>query len=285
MIINILTLPETNATVLLRQRAESLSAHTGQVYRSKFELEQGRKPLGTILKIALSRPWDLLFREPIVVLLTIYLSIIYGILYLLFAAYPIVYQKARGWSESMTGLAFIGILVGIIFSVIATWPMYIAYRNKSLASSGRLAPEARLPDSFYGAIALPVGLFWFAWTNSPSIHWMASIAAGVPFGFGMVMVFLPVLNYLVDSYTIYAASALAANASVRSVFGAVFPLVAGPMYDRLGIHWASSLIAFLAVACVPLPFIFYRYGPAIRTRCRYSAESEKLMESLYGAAA
>lgn len=185
----------------------------------------------------------------------------------------------------MTGLAFIGILVGIIFSVIATWPMYIAYRNKSLASSGRLAPEARLPDSFYGAIALPVGLFWFARTNSPSIHWMASIAAGVPFGFGMVMVFLPVLNYLVDSYKIYAASALAANASVRSVFGAVFPLVAGPMYDRLRIHWASSLIAFLAVACVPLPFIFYRYGPAIRTRCRYSAESEKLMESLYGAAA
>lgn len=278
-------MPETNPGVLLKKRADELSILNGKVYRSKLEIEQGKKSLGTILKISLSRPWALLIREPIVLFLTLYLSIIYGILYLLFAAYPIVYQKTRGWSEGISGLAFIGIMVGIIFATIATYPMYISYRNKTMSTPGRLPPEARLADSFYGAIALPIGLFWFAWTNYPSIHWMASIAAGVPFGFGMVMVFLPVLNYLVDAYTIYAASAVAANSSVRSAFAAAFPLFAEPMYENLGIHWASSLIAFLALACVPLPFVFYKYGPAIRTRCRYSAESERLMEALFGAAA
>lgn len=278
-------MPETNPGVQLKKRADKLSILSGKVYRSKLEIEQGEKSLGTILKVSLSRPWALLIREPIVLFLTLYLSIIYGILYLLFAAYPIVYQEARGWSEGISGLAFIGIMVGIVFATIATYPMYISYRNKSMAISGRLPPEARLPDSFYGAIALPVGLFWFAWTNYPSIHWMVSVAAGVPFGFGMMMVFLPVLNYLVDAYTIYAASAVAANSSVRSVFAAAFPLFAKPMYENLGIHWASSLIAFLALACVPLPFFFYKYGSAIRTRCRYSAESEKLMEALFGPAA
>ncbi|KAB8218056.1 major facilitator superfamily domain-containing protein [Aspergillus novoparasiticus] len=276
-----LTLPETYAPVLLRKRASRLSAITGKVYRSKLEIEKGKASTTKILKAALSRPWVLLFREPIVLLLTIYLSIIYGILYLLFAAYPIVYQKERGWSEGMSGLAFVGVLLGIVCSTIATFPNYYLYRKKALAAGGPIPPEARLPASFIGAISLPIGLFWFAWTNYPSVHWMASIAAGVPFGFGMVMVFLPVLNYLVDAYTIYAASVIAANAAMRSIFGAAFPLFAGPMYKALGIHWASSLIAFLALACVPLPFLFYKFGPAIRSRCHYAAESEKFMNALF----
>ena len=210
---------------------------------------------------------------------------IYFRLYLMFAAFPIVYEKGRGWSEGITGLSFLGILVGIIFSTICTFPMYFRYKKKVLSTPGRIAPEARLPDSFWGAIALPIGLFWFAWTNSPSIHYMISIAAGVPFGFGMVMVFLPVLNYLIDAYTIYAASVLAANAALRSIFGAAFPLFTTPMYENLGIHWASSIPAFLALVCVPLPFLFYRYGAAIRVRCRYAAESEAFMEKLFGQAA
>lgn len=202
----------------------------------------------------------------------------------MFAAFPIVYEKGRGWSEGITGLSFIGILIGIILSTICTFPMYFRYKKKALSAPGRLSPEERLPDSFYGAIALPIGLFWFAWTNSPSIHWAVSIAAGIPFGFGMVMVFLPVLNYLIDAYTIYAASVLAANAALRSFFGAAFPLFTTPMYENLGIHWASSIPAFLALACVPLPFLFYRYGASIRKKCHYAAESEAFMEKMFGQA-
>jgi hypothetical protein len=202
----------------------------------------------------------------------------------MFAAFPIVYEVERGWSEGVTGLSFLGILVGIIFSTLATFPTYFMYKKKVLSTPGRVAPEERLPASFWGAIALPVGLFWFAWTNSPSIHWMVSIAAGVPFGFGMVMVFLPVLNYLIDAYTIYAASVLAANAALRSIFGAAFPLFTTPMYKNLGIHWASSIPAFLSLACVPLPFLFYRYGAGIRARCHYAAQSDAFMDKMYGRA-
>jgi hypothetical protein len=194
---------------------------------------------------------------------------------------PIVYQTERGWSEGLGGLSFLGITVGILFSVVATFPIYFSYRNKTLAAGGRLPPEQRLPGAMIGSIALPAGLFWFAWTNSPSIHWMASIAAGVPLGFGMVMVYLPVLNYLIDAYTIYAASVLAANAALRSLFGAVFPLFTTYMYENLGIHWASSIPAFLALACVPMPFLFYRYGHQIRKRCHYAAISHAFMEKLY----
>ncbi|KAJ5118966.1 hypothetical protein N7526_010603 [Penicillium atrosanguineum] len=247
-IVTFFTLPETYPPVLFRKRAQRLSAISGRVYRSKLDIEQGKKSPATVLKLALSRPWVLLFREPIVLLLSIYLSIIYGILYLMFAAFPIVYEVERGWSEGVTGLSFLGILVE-----------EVSIYTRPSCSRGTSSP------SFWGAIALPVGLFWFAWTNSPSIHWMASIAAGVPFGFGMVMVFLPVLNYLIDAYTIYAASVLAANAACN-----------------LGIHWASSIPAFLSLACVPMPFLFYRYGAAIRARCHYAAQSDAFMEKMFG---
>jgi hypothetical protein len=131
-----------------------------------------------------------------------------------------------------------------------------------------------------GSIFLPIGLFWFAWTNSPSLHWAISIAAGVPFGFGMVLVFLSVMNYLIDSYTIFAASVLAASSVLRSLFGAAFPLFTSYMYADLGIHWASSIPGFLAVACVPFPFLLYRYGPTIREKCKYAAESAAFMRKM-----
>lgn len=273
-----LFLPETYAPVLLRKRAQALSKMTDRVYRSKVDMEQGRRPMTKILSVALSRPWVLLFCEPIVLLLSLYLAIVYGTLYMFLAAYPIVFGEVRGWDEGTTGLTFLGVMIGILCATVYTIPMYERYKRKSLQSQGHLSPEDRLPDAFLGAIALPVGLFWFAWTNSPSIHWMVPIAAGIPFGFGMVTVFLAVLNYLVDAYTIYAASVLAANSLLRSMFGAAFPLFTGYMYRGLGIHWASSIPAFLALACLPMPFLIYRYGSRIRERSHYAAEASAIMK-------
>ncbi|PYI19529.1 MFS general substrate transporter [Aspergillus violaceofuscus CBS 115571] len=278
-------LPETYAPVLLRQRAAKLSELTGQVYRSKLDIERGPVSLSQTLKTALSRPWILLFKEPIVLLFCIYMAIIYGTLYMLFAAYPIVFQESRGWSEGIGGLAFLGILVGMVFGVAYTFPdnMKYARRCREAPAGTRLAPEVRLPPSIIGGIALPVGLFWFAWTNYPSIHWMASVAAGAPFGFGLVLVFLSVFNYLIDAYTIFAASVLAANSALRSLFGFAFPLFTTYMYENLGIHWASSIPAFLALACIPFPIVFYLYGARIRKHCPYAAQAEAFMQKLAAA--
>jgi hypothetical protein len=282
-ILGTILVPETYAPVLLRKRAEALSKKTGKVYESKLDIERGKVELGEAFETALSRPWILLFREPIVFILSIYMAIIYGTLYMLFAAYPIVYQEGRGWSDGIGGLAFIGVLIGMIMAVTySIYPDNPRYQKVVDKNGGFAAPEARLPPSILGGICLPIGLFWFAWTNSPSLPWAASMAAGIPFGFGMVLVFLSIMNYLIDSYTIFAASVLAANSVMRSCFGAAFPLFTTYMYNSLGIHWASSIPAFLALACVPFPFLFYKYGKSIRMKCKYAAESEAFMNKIRG---
>ncbi|KAI4175557.1 MAG: hypothetical protein LQ343_001548 [Gyalolechia ehrenbergii] len=284
-LLSTLTIPETYAPLLLRKRAAKLSQETGKVYRSKLEVGRPKPSVAASFKVALSRPWILLLTEPIVLLLSVYMAIIYGTLYMMFGAFPIVYQENRHWSEGVGSLPFLSVLIGMLLGVIYTIPDNKRYQRaeKFAMSRGAIGapPEARLPPCMIGSLCLPVGLFGFAWTNYAHIHWIVSVIFTAPFGFGMVLLFLSVINYLIDAYTVYAASVLAANSVLRSMFGAVFPLFTTYMYDRLGIHWASSIPAFLALACVPFPFLLYRYGPAIRMRCKFSRTAAEVMEQLH----
>lgn len=197
-IIGTLYVPETYPPVLLRKRASALSRATGKVYKTKIELDRGRVSAKAAFGTALSRPWVLLIKEPIVLLTSVYMAILYGTLYMLFPAFPIVFQQIRGWSSGIGGLAFLGVMVGMIGGVL-----YAIYDNDRYAklvdrSGGFAPPEARLPPAMVGAVTIPIGLFWFGWTNGPSVHWIVSIMAGAPFGFGVVVVFLGIFNYLVS---------------------------------------------------------------------------------------
>jgi multidrug resistance protein len=279
-IIGSILVPETYAPVLLRKRAERLSKLSGKVYRSRLVIDQGHVTVREAFVTALKRPWILLFYEPIVLLLSIYMSIVYGTLYMLFAAFPIVFQQERGWNEGVGGLSFLGVLVGMLIAFTVSSFDNKRYVRVAKKHGGFAPPETRLPVTILGGIAIPIGLFWFAWTSYPWIHWFPSVAAGAPFGFGMVLVFLGLMNYLIDAYTIYAASVLAASAVLRSLFGAAFPLFTRQMYDNLGVQWASSIPAFLSLVCVPFPFLFYKYGATIRRKCRFAAEADDFMRKI-----
>lgn len=274
----VIFVPETYGPVLLNKRVKSLAKADGKVYISILEKSQGKKKASEVFQRALFRPWVFLFLEPIVLVASVYMAIIYGTVYMFMGAMPIVYNKGRGWTPGIGGLAFLGIAVGIVIGLI-----YAIYDNKRymrLFLAKTANAESRLPPAIVGAVALPIGMFAFAWTNYPSIHWSVGIVLSAPFGFGCVLVILPIVNYLIDSYTIYAASVLAAAAIFRSIVGAVFPLFTTKMYENLGVHWATSVPAFLTLVCVPFPFIMYRHGKALRMKCRYSFEAAEMMKKM-----
>lgn len=186
--------PETYAPVILRKRAIALQKKTNKIYKSRIEISRGKVELIQLLKTALSRPWILLLMEPIVAMLTVYMAIVYGTLYMMFAAFPIVFQQQRHWNEGTGGLAFSGVAFGMITAVC-----YSIYDNRRYTLVEEIhkrkgargaPPEARLPPAMIGSVAIPLGLFIFAWTNYPSIHWSICIIFTAPFGFGMVLVFL-----------------------------------------------------------------------------------------------
>lgn len=300
-ILGILFTCETYGPVLLRRRAERLSRITGQVYISA--LDAGKPPMTVARKLrtAVGRQFVLLFTEPVVLISSIYITIIYGTLYLNFAAYPIVFQRVRGWSTGIGGLAFTGTAIGVFLATAAAYVDYMFYLKSQRASkTGVLPPEYRLRSTIVGSFLLPIGLFWFAWTCGPEIHWIVPIIGSVFFACGLVMVFMSLLNYLVDSCksfsfiylsfqiscayksqdVVYAASVMAANSVMRSIVGASFPSFTIYMYENLGLHWAGSVPGFLALACVPLPILFFKYGARIRRKCKFAAEAAQVLEKM-----
>lgn len=149
-------------------------------------------------------------------------------------------------------------------------------------ADGNVPPEAMLSIVCVAAILVPVGQIWFAWSCYPtSVHWAVPIAAGIPFGFGNGAVFIYSGNYLAYSYGIYAASAMAGNALMRSLMGGTLPLAGPAMYRAMGANWAGMLLGLLEVVIIPIPFLFYRYGGRIReksTMIREMRENEERQE-------
>lgn len=201
-ITTILITPETYAPFILRCRANNLSKKTGKVYISR--LDAGKPPKSVIqeLSIALLRPWILLCREPIILLMSLYMAIIYGTLYMFFAAIPIVFQGSRGWSPGNAGLPFVGVAIGVCLATVITGIDNKRYTQicKASATAGKpVEPEARLSTAMGGSVVLPIALFLFAWTTYPAVHWIAPVIGATLFACGLVLVFISQICYLIDS--------------------------------------------------------------------------------------
>lgn len=162
----------------------------------------------------------------------------YGILYLCFVAYPIIFSDIRGWSPGITGLAYCGIGIGCLI-IIVSEPLIRRMIDSHAPDpeTGKPPPEAMVSILCIASVIMPIGQIWFSWTCTPNYHWIVPILAGIPFGAGNAGIFIYASNYLVHSYGIYAASALAGNAVLRSMLGATLPLAGPSMYAKLGPHW------------------------------------------------
>ena len=152
------------------------------------------------------------------------MSFIYGVIYLFFEAYPIAFQEQRHWHLGVGALPFLGITLEVMIGVVLiVYTSHTRFRQKMIANGGEPIPEERLLPIIIGAMLLPIGLFWFAWTSTPSVHWAPQVLAGIPIGVAIEVIFLQGLSYLIDVYLMFAKSALAGNCLVRSLVGGRLP--------------------------------------------------------------
>ncbi|TQN67547.1 Caffeine resistance protein 5 [Colletotrichum shisoi] len=230
-------LPETSSTNILYRRAKRLRKITGND-KIKSEPEVMAEDLTgkEIVVMCLVRPLTLNFAEPMVFLLNLYIALIYGLLYIWFESFPVIFTGIYGFSPGMQGLAFLGIMAGAFVAI----PPFFWYLHKHLEpqfdENGDIQPEKRLPPAFVGAFAIPLCLFWFGWSARADVHWIVPVVGSAWFSVGSTFLFNSVLNYLPDAYPACAASVLAGNDLFRSAFGASFPLFANTMYERLGVN-------------------------------------------------
>jgi MFS family permease len=251
--------------VLIRRKTEALRKSLNRPdLKSVYEpgVEQTNV---TVLMHGLTRPLKLLFRSPIVFLLALYMSFVYGLLYLIFTTVTSVFQGSYGWSPDICGLAYVGVGLGFIvgMGVVARLSDATIIRMTK-ANNNEFEPEMRLPSCVFFAMFIPITFFWYGWAAEYKVHWIVPIIGLVPFGFGMIGIFMPIQTYVIDSFPMYAASGIAAMTTSRSLFGALIPLAGPSMYARLGLGWGNSLLGFIAIAMIPVPALIYKFGGQIR---------------------
>jgi len=268
--LDLVFLEETYPPVILISKAAELRRRTKNwgIHARQEEIELD---FSELISKNFSRPMRLLVTEPIVLLLSIYMAFIYGLLYLFLTAYPIVFQQIHGMSGGVGGLPYFGMIIGMLCAGVYIALTQPSYNKKLLANNGVPIPEWRLPPVIIGGVSFAGGLFWFGWSGyKASIHWIVPTLSGLFTGFGLLSIFLQSLNYLVDAYLMFAASAIAANTFLRSLSGAGFPLFSQYMFAALHVNWAGTLLGCVALCLVPIPIAFYVYGAKIRERSAFA---------------
>ncbi|KAL4945091.1 hypothetical protein BDV06DRAFT_55394 [Aspergillus oleicola] len=267
-------LKETYAPKILRTRAKNLRKETNdQSYQT--EVERQNKKLSETISSALIRPFRLLLTQPIVQAIAGYLAYCYGIMYLVLSTFPTLWTGEDYYNESIGigGLNYISLGLGFWLGSQICAPLNDRiYRRLKARNNNVGCPEFRVPLLCTAAFLTPAGLFIYGWTGQYKVHWIAPNIGAALFGMGTIVTFQCAQTYLIDSYTRFAASAMAASAFLRSICGFAFPLFAPYMYDALHYGWGNSLLGFIALGLgIPAPIFLWKFGALLRKKSTYAA--------------
>lgn len=271
-LVAIIFIDESYAPRLLLYKARRLRLETGN-WALHTLFEEWDVSIAGLAQKFLIRPFQLL-TTPICFLMALYASFCYGIFYMQLGAIPIIYHEIRGWGTFVSTLPFLAELIGAVVGMGANVFNQHYYNKAYHAAGNRAVPEKRLPPMMIGGLLFSGGQFLTGWTASDlSIHWIVPTLGFVFLAAGFIMIFQAALNYLVDTFTQYAASAVAANTFLRSCFAGAFPLVVTPLYHNIGTGYASVITGGFAACLIPVPFVFYVYGKRIRASSQWSKGS------------
>jgi MFS family permease len=258
---SLIFMSETSGIIILQRKVDRLKASTGNS-KLRSKLDTGLSPR-QLFKYSIIRPAKMLFCSTICFIISVYIAITYAYLYILFTTFTAVFKVEYGWNGGITGLSFLGLGIGSLIGQL----VYIHYGNKIVdkhIKRGDFCPEHRLYTMCIGCVFIPFGLFIYGWSVQYHTHFMVPMVATGMVGVGLLMTFMPAATYLVDVFTVHAASAMAASTVLRSLAAAFIPLSSQTMYSKMGYGWGNSMLGFIAMLLTPIPFLFIRYGGRIR---------------------
>ncbi|EXL67941.1 hypothetical protein FOPG_15968 [Fusarium oxysporum f. sp. conglutinans race 2 54008] len=269
--VDLLVIDESYAPILLARKAHKLRLQT-QDWALHAKHEEWDVSFKELYQKYFIRPFQMM-ATPICLLMSLYASFVYGILYANLESFSIEYQEVRQWGPVVGTLPFIALLIGILSAAAVNIYNNKYYRRKLLENGYRAVPEARLPPMMLGGIVFTAGQFLFAWTSSPRVNYWPSIIGIALTGLGFTTIFQAALGYLIDTFTHYSASAVAANTFMRSMFSGAFPLFIIPMYHKLGVDWGTTVFGCIAAALIPVSYVFFVWGKRIRGKGKWSKDS------------
>ena len=157
--ISLLFLEETYAPCLLTAKAVAIRKATKN-WGVRAKQEEVEVDIAQLVNKYFTRPLKLLFTEPTLLAVSLYMSFIYGLVYALLEAYPYVFEKIYGMTPGVAGLTFIGLFIGIVLGLGFLLLDDVFYRRKLIENDNVPVPEWRLRPTLLGAPVFAVSLFW-----------------------------------------------------------------------------------------------------------------------------
>ncbi|WWD20497.1 hypothetical protein CI109_104973 [Kwoniella shandongensis] len=265
-------MPETRDTIILSKKTAHLRHHTNLPFYGEHELS--KQAPGHFYKVTIVRPFKFLFTEPITYLCAGINGFTFGMVFLSNEAFPLIFGKGNGghgWTHSgVVNLTYGAYVLGAVIGFALT-PLQNSRYDLARKRLGYSDPESRWWSALWATPFMPIGLMIAAWTSYPNLPWIAPLIGFTLFGFGFYVILAAILNYVVDGYGHYSASALGGVVFVRNIVGAIFPLFASQMFKGMGNQWALFLLAMLSFFLVPIPFYLFRKGKDVRRKSPYCA--------------
>ncbi|KNB02985.1 hypothetical protein FOXG_05602 [Fusarium oxysporum f. sp. lycopersici 4287] len=271
-ILAFLFLQETYPPKILKVKARKLRKITGnRLLHTEFE--QRDRTFLSLLLTNLKRPFRMLFTQPAIQITALYRAYLYGLMYLVFASFPMVWEQQYNQEPGRASLNYVSLGIGFVIGLQVSGPLIdkvYAMLKTRYNHPGR--PEFRVPLMFPTAVITPAGLVLYGVSAHLKLHWIIPNVGTAIFSAGLILSFQCAQTYIIDSYERYAASATGAAAFVRTMAGFSFPLFAPAMYKRLGIAWGNGLLAGTAMLiCLVAPIVLWRHGEWIRRKSPYCA--------------
>ncbi|KAI1111053.1 major facilitator superfamily domain-containing protein [Nemania sp. NC0429] len=270
-------------------------------WTTKHDEERGS--ITTMISTSLTRPFHLLFTEPIVFFFSLWVSFAWAVLYLTFGSIPLVFRRQYGFSIEQSGYVFAAMIVGSVLATVFGILQDHALKHPKWQDGASItsddsgiplsdpipkgfwgflrrhlpaeSPESRLYLTCFTGVLLPIGLYIFGFCARPSIHWIVpTIGIGLA-TMGIYYIYLATFNYLADIYQAYASSALAAQSFCRNILGGVFPLITAMLFTNLGEGAAGGVLGAIATVLAVVPWVLVFFGETIRRRSKYAVALQK----------
>jgi DHA1 family multidrug resistance protein-like MFS transporter len=186
-----ISMPETSANNILLRRAQRLRKLTGNPnLKSQGEIDQGSMSFSKVAAEQMWKPVEIFLKDPAVMFTNIYTSLIYGIYYSFFEAFPLVYVGIYGFNIGELGIVFIVIVIGCVIGIVIYCSYVYWYLEPDIKKNGLRAQEHRLVPALFAVTLMPAGLFWFGWTAQANIHWIVSMIGITIYAIGAFILYV-----------------------------------------------------------------------------------------------
>lgn len=267
---------ETRGSVVLNKRAKALRKATGDDrYITRTELEA--PGIKHMLHNSSVKAIRMLMTEPVVFFFGLWISFAWFLTFLFLSVIPITFQEKRGWNEGVSGLPYISLCIGTTLGFGLNFLQIRKYNQTRDANHGRVDPEARLYGALFGAVWLPIGLFIYSFSQYKGLIWVGPVIALALITIGIFFIFESCYSFTSDCYGENSSSAIAGQGFMRNTLGAVSPLFASQFFHNVGSQYAGLILALIATLLTFIPFVLFKFGPAIRARSKLASATTAAM--------